>query len=115
MDTKKITAKVEKLLKVLDDQLGYGYGRWQDEKEYEDINEYAILYAGKAKQLGWEITKMTARPYGFHAVHSKEKLELEVSIGGDGDLSWRARPMRLASESPILRPTARRALRGDLQ
>jgi len=96
MDTKKITAKVEKLLKVLDDQLGYGYGRWQDEKEYEDIKDYAVLYAKPAEKLGWKITKMTARPYGFHAVHSKEKLELEVSIGGDNSLSWRARPLRSA-------------------
>lgn len=92
MNATTIKPKVEKLLAVLDQPIGYGYERWQDEKEYEDIADYAVLYEAKAKKLGWEITKMIPRPYGFRAVHKKAKVELEVAVRAN-ELTWRARPL----------------------
>lgn len=90
--TSTIKPRVEKLLAALDQPIGYGYSRWQDEKKYEDIADYAVLYEAEAKKLGWEITKMTPSPYGFRAVHRKAKVELEVSVRAS-ELTWKARPL----------------------
>lgn len=88
----EIKARVEQLLAAIEEAIGYGYGRWQDEKKYEKIEDYAVLYAKKAKALGWTITRMTSNPYGFHATHEEAKLELQVTVRGSL-LSWRARPV----------------------
>lgn len=42
----------------------YLYARWQDEKEYEDIEEYKSAIQMKMPE-GFLITKMTKRPFGF--------------------------------------------------
>lgn len=41
------------------------WGRWQDEREYEDINDYGKVFAGKLPE-GFSLTRMTKRPFGFH-------------------------------------------------
>jgi hypothetical protein len=41
------------------------YGRWQDEKEYEDIEDYRAPFVEVAKKHGVRIVKMTKRPFGF--------------------------------------------------
>lgn len=41
--------------------IGNLYGRWLDEREYEDINEYGKVISDK---LGFPV-KMTKRPFGF--------------------------------------------------
>lgn len=38
------------------------YCRWQDEKEYEDINDYKVAFAKAAKV---NVVKATKRPFGF--------------------------------------------------
>lgn len=48
--------------------LAYGYERWQDEKEYEDINDYATLFKDKVEKHGGKFLKMTKRPFGFKAL-----------------------------------------------
>ena len=83
---------IEKLLNALDSDLAHGYCRWQDEKDYEDINDYAVLYAAKAKQLGWEITKMISRPYGFLAVNAIARIELRVKVTARA-IRWTALPV----------------------
>ena len=43
------------------DFFGYLYGRWQDEKEYEDINEY-VIPVQKSYPNAFKAFK---RPFGF--------------------------------------------------
>lgn len=42
------------------------YGRWLDEKEYEEIDSYQAPFESAASEFGVEIIKMTKRPFGFH-------------------------------------------------
>jgi hypothetical protein len=63
----KITAetKVEEILgkdtfESFIDFFGYLYGRWQDEKEYEDFQEYIDAVENR---LGLPIERMTKRPF----------------------------------------------------
>ena len=44
------------------------YGRWQDEKEYEDITSYAKPIFPAAMEHGVRILKMTKRPFGLQFV-----------------------------------------------
>lgn len=39
------------------------YGRWLDEKEHEDIKDYAKPIK---LPVGFKLIKMTKRPFGFH-------------------------------------------------
>jgi len=41
------------------------YWRWQDEKEYENIEDYRLPLEAAAKARGVTITKMTKRPFGL--------------------------------------------------
>jgi len=47
------------------DTLGYSWGRWQDEREYEDIKDYAQLFTKAIEKSGFQFVKMTKRPFGF--------------------------------------------------
>lgn len=50
------------------DWLDYLYSRWQDEKEYEDINDYGKAFA---KNTGYTIIRMLKRPMTFVFSHPK--------------------------------------------
>ena len=39
--------------------------RWNDEKEYEDINDYGDVLKTKVEELDGTFVKMTKRPFGF--------------------------------------------------
>lgn len=54
-----VTAFVEKL----QDHICYLWARWQDEKEFEDINEYGASIAKNFPE-GWKLIKSTKRPFG---------------------------------------------------
>ncbi len=41
------------------------YGRWLDEREHEDINDYRKPFEGAAAKHGVSIVKMTKRPFGM--------------------------------------------------
>ncbi len=43
-------------------QFQYLYDRWQDEKEYEDFEDYKKAVA---KLTGWEVVRATKRPFSF--------------------------------------------------
>lgn len=45
------------------ERLSQLYGRYQDEKEYEDIKDYQVALPTLPK--GWTVTKMSSRPFGF--------------------------------------------------
>lgn len=44
--------------------LGELWARWQDEHEYEDINDYKLPLQREADKFGVTITKMHKRPFG---------------------------------------------------
>lgn len=57
----------EAVIKILNNQqianmFGSLQNRWQDEQEYEDINDYAI----PLKKLGLDVVKMVKRPFAAH-------------------------------------------------
>ena len=52
-----VYVKVENLMSSL-------YSRWLDEKDYEDINDYALPIKAIIEPLA-TLTKMTKRPFGF--------------------------------------------------
>lgn len=41
------------------------YSRWLDERQYEDINDYAAPLRPIVEATGGKIAKMTKRPFGF--------------------------------------------------
>lgn len=57
--------------------LDYLYGRWLDEREYEDIKEYADLIRGKIEAEGMKMGKMRKRPFGFEITNEEGTFRLE--------------------------------------
>ncbi len=57
-------AKIEAFLDLIQNLMLNLYDRWQDEKEYEDIADYAIPLR-KHLPEGWTLQVMTKRPFGF--------------------------------------------------
>jgi hypothetical protein len=49
------------------------YSRWQDEKEYEDIADYASVLTKAISPHGATLTKMTKKPFGFHFLAEGKK------------------------------------------
>jgi hypothetical protein len=62
--TRKQTAA--KLFTDLESLMAQLWARWQDEQQYEDINDYAKPLTGTVEAVGGKIVKMTKRPFGFH-------------------------------------------------
>lgn len=58
------------------------WNRWQDEKDYEDINDYLEPYKPLAKKYGVELIKMTKRPFG---------LQFRISDGREYQISTTSR------------------------
>ena len=58
------------------------YIRWQDEKEYEDFNEYAKVMARNVKNVIGDITdvKGTKHPFGIKFTHNNKKLHLTLNV-----------------------------------
>jgi hypothetical protein len=59
-DLKRIQAMVDSMSNLMS-QL---YVRFQDEKDYEDINDYAVPFKKKLPK-GFSLVKMSKRPFGF--------------------------------------------------
>lgn len=55
---------VEKFTNECSTALTNLWARWQDEKEYEDIQEYSKPLKPKAEEHGLTITSMTKKPFG---------------------------------------------------
>jgi hypothetical protein len=58
------TPEAEAFFHAAQKMLSYLWGRWQDEKEYEPIADYALPLKPIAAKAGVEIVKMTSRPFG---------------------------------------------------
>lgn len=60
------------------------WARWQDEHEYENINDYSVPIQREADKFGITIVKMHKRPFGFsfkvnEAGHEHKVYQLKVS------------------------------------
>lgn len=67
------------------DTLVYLYDRWQDEKEYEDINDYSASLITKMPD-GMEFVKMTKRPFGLQVKVGQSTYQIRVTAS---ELSWK--------------------------
>lgn len=62
-----IERKMKAIFQATKDRIVYGRDRWLDEKEYEEIDDYAIMYKSEVEANGGKFVKMTKRPFGFVA------------------------------------------------
>ena len=69
------------IFEALEKPMINGYSRWLDEKDYEDINDYAVLFTAKVVELGGEFIKMTKRPFGFQ--YKLGNVTIHVSISNN--------------------------------
>jgi len=58
-------ARIDAMVDKLDGKMINLAGRWMDEHEYEDINDYKAVIVGDLPE-GFTLTKMTKRPFGFY-------------------------------------------------
>ena len=90
METQTKTSQTPQALAFFNtagDTLAYLWSRWQDEKEYEDINDYAKPLQSLADAAGVTIVKMTKRPFG--CVIAVEEKQFTVTIKGNGAYEYR--------------------------
>lgn len=57
-------AKIDTCFKILEVLISNLWCRWQDEKDHEDINDYAVPITKKLPE-GFNLRRMTKRPFGF--------------------------------------------------
>ena len=70
--------KAKRLFEEIEEVVSNAYERWLDEKEYEDINDYAILFQSKVEAIGGQFIRMTKRPFGF--IYTLDEATYQVSI-----------------------------------
>lgn len=58
------------------------YMRWQDEKQYEDFNEYAKVMANSVKSVIGDISEIkgTKRPFGIKFTYNGKKHHLFLKV-----------------------------------
>jgi len=59
--------KMKAFMAEIGDMLTNLYCRWQDEKQYEDINDYAKPFQAAFEKHNLTLIKMTKSPFGFQA------------------------------------------------
>lgn len=70
--------KAKRLFEEMDEVISNAYVRWLDEKEYEDINDYAVLFQPNVEAIGGQFIRMTKRPFGF--IYTLDEATYQVSI-----------------------------------
>lgn len=76
--TVEISKAVEAFVSPRMNLLGNLWARWQDEKEYEDINEYGARIA-KDFPEGWKLIKSSKRPFGVVVQIEAEHWQISVT------------------------------------
>lgn len=56
--------KIETMFTAIEIPLARLYGRWLDEKEYEDIKDYGVVVQ-RSLPAGFRLVEMTKKPFGF--------------------------------------------------
>ncbi len=59
--------------------IGYLYDRWQDERDYEDIEEYAAALRKRAEKHGLKVVKAYRRPFGFTIKTNTDSYRIKVT------------------------------------
>lgn len=80
------TTEKENIIKVLNDinairKFSYLYERWQDEKEYEDFNEYVVAMM-KSMPEGSTLIKGSKRPFGVTFNYGGSKVQVALKTSG---------------------------------
>lgn len=65
MEAKERIALANKFFEDSQNLVGNLYGRWQDEKEYEDINDYGKPVQKALEKIGGKLVSMHKKPFGF--------------------------------------------------
>ena len=82
--------KASQFWSACEETMGSLVGRWSDEKEYEDFNEYRIPLDKIAAKHGISITSMSKRPFGCKfVVVGQEHVPYQMSITLSGDYSYK--------------------------
>lgn len=80
------TTEKENISKVLNDtnairKFSYLYERWQDEKEFEDFNEYVVAMM-KSMPEGSTLIKGSKRPFGVTFKYGGSKVQVALKTSG---------------------------------
>jgi len=70
---------MDESLKKIVNSLANLYGRWMDEREYEDWADYAKLITQWAESAGFTQIQPTKRPFGFKALHGVHKVQVRAT------------------------------------
>ena len=81
------SAEKENISKVLNDSnaihhFDYLYWRWQDEKQYEDFNDYVGAMM-KYMPSGATLVKGSKRPFGVTINYGGQKVQISLKHRGD--------------------------------
>ena len=80
--------QAKKFCHAANDTLGYLYDRWQDEKGYEDINDYSKPLTQIATDAVVKVEEMTAKPFGCIISADGNKFIVRVTVKGLTITSW---------------------------
>jgi hypothetical protein len=83
------------------------YARWLDEREYEDIADYAAIVKPRVTEIGGTFVRMTKRPFGF--VYTLDGITYTVTINMRGYKYTSNRPSVLAAALRANQPARARA------
>lgn len=71
--------------RIVLEKMAYLYRRWQDEKQYEDINEYGDAIKKVLPKKGVTFLRMSKRPFGpvigFLGFSNPYRLQLKIKGG----------------------------------
>lgn len=65
MNIEETKKEMRKVLDGTEIVLSNLYGRWMDEREYENIEDYAAPINKVLEPMGYKVEKMYKRPFGF--------------------------------------------------
>lgn len=78
--------KVDNFVNAAEQTLCNLWSRWQDEKEYEDINDYAQPLLAAAEAVGLPAPVMTKRPFGCKFTLNNMTFQVSVT---SRSLGWK--------------------------
>lgn len=81
---KLLNEKLDNFAESIEQNFFSLYYRWQDEKKYENINEYGLMLS-KHLPKGWSYLSMDPEPFGFNFL--LEKKVFSICYFG-GEFGW---------------------------
>lgn len=81
------TARIDAMFAAIAETMGNLYYRWQDEKDYEDIEDYGKVMA-KGLPQGFTMSKVTKSPFGFRFQLDSFPEAIYAVTVNDGAMKW---------------------------